>query len=211
MTGESFYEYIANIFYPWLVANNIQLPIILYVDGHSSHLTMSLSNFCNSHGIHLIALYPNATHILQPLDVAFFHPLKNAWRKILSEWRLKSGGKRIRKEDFATLLEEAFNTLNIEEIMKNGFRTTGLYPFSPDALKYEKLLKHSNFTSESCVSTAKGTMSAKTEVLESLERYIDPSILAKFKKIGYLGEWNENLEDKSLFTVWSKLQQGTYL
>ncbi|XP_046141570.1 MFS-type transporter clz9-like [Osmia bicornis bicornis] len=96
MTGESFYEYIANVFHPWLVANNIQFPIVLYVDGHSSHLTMSLSNFCSKHGIHLIALYPNATHILQPLDVAFFHPLKHAWRKIISEWRLKSGHK-IRK------------------------------------------------------------------------------------------------------------------
>lgn len=64
MTGESFFEYIANIFYPWLISSNIELPVILYVDGHSFHMTMPLSNFCNKKGIILIALYPNSTHIL---------------------------------------------------------------------------------------------------------------------------------------------------
>lgn len=70
MTGESLYEYIANVFFPWIQENLIELPIILYVDGHVSHLTMALSDFCVQHKIELIALYPNATHILQPLNVA---------------------------------------------------------------------------------------------------------------------------------------------
>lgn len=70
MTGESFYEYITNIFHVWLLKNDIPLPVILYVDGHSSHITMPLSDFCTKNGIILVALYPNATHILQPMDVA---------------------------------------------------------------------------------------------------------------------------------------------
>ncbi|KAJ8971663.1 hypothetical protein NQ314_000588 [Rhamnusium bicolor] len=81
MTGQSFYEFVANIFHPWIVANNVKVPVALFVDGHSSHLTMELSNFCVENQIELIALYPNATHILQPLDVSVFHPLKNGWKK----------------------------------------------------------------------------------------------------------------------------------
>lgn len=51
MTGECFFEYVANTFYPWLVRNEVPLPVILYVDGHKSHLTLPLSEFCSSHGI----------------------------------------------------------------------------------------------------------------------------------------------------------------
>ncbi|KYN44740.1 hypothetical protein ALC56_00735, partial [Trachymyrmex septentrionalis] len=60
--------YIANLFYLWLIQNNIPLPIILYIDDHSSHMTKNLNNFCNTHGIELVAFYPNVTHILQPMD-----------------------------------------------------------------------------------------------------------------------------------------------
>ncbi|KAJ8926254.1 hypothetical protein NQ314_021375 [Rhamnusium bicolor] len=61
MTGESFYEYITNIFYSWLVENKVELPIILFVDGHTSHLTMALSEFCSKKGIILVFLFPNST------------------------------------------------------------------------------------------------------------------------------------------------------
>ena len=46
MTAESFYSYITNVFFKWLNENNYEFPIVLYVDGHSSHLTLSLCKFC---------------------------------------------------------------------------------------------------------------------------------------------------------------------
>lgn len=45
MTGELFYEYIINIFDPWLTKNNIPRPVILFIDGHTSHLTLHTSQF----------------------------------------------------------------------------------------------------------------------------------------------------------------------
>nr|XP_012148650.1 PREDICTED: uncharacterized protein LOC105663577 [Megachile rotundata] len=44
MTGQSFYEYITNVFYKWLLKKDIPLPVILFVDGHVSHLTFSLKS-----------------------------------------------------------------------------------------------------------------------------------------------------------------------
>ncbi|KAJ8951194.1 hypothetical protein NQ314_007708 [Rhamnusium bicolor] len=38
MTDETFFEYIANIFYPWLVAQNVQFLVILFLNGHT-HLS----------------------------------------------------------------------------------------------------------------------------------------------------------------------------
>lgn len=60
MKGENFFEYITNVFYPWVVKTAIQFPVVLFVDGHSSHLTQPLSAFCAEHEIELVALHPNA-------------------------------------------------------------------------------------------------------------------------------------------------------
>ncbi|KAL5460017.1 hypothetical protein EMCRGX_G033427 [Ephydatia muelleri] len=50
---------------------------IWYADGHKSHLSLEVAEFCTSKGILLVALYPNSTHLLQPLDVSVFKSLKN--------------------------------------------------------------------------------------------------------------------------------------
>lgn len=76
MTAKIFFEYIANVFEPWLTKMKIKHPVLLYMDGHSSHMTLHLSKFCSDNEIVLLALHANATHILQPLDVAFFRTLK---------------------------------------------------------------------------------------------------------------------------------------
>jgi len=37
--------------------------------------------------IYFVCLPSNSTHLTQPLNVAFLHPMKVAWRKILSDWK----------------------------------------------------------------------------------------------------------------------------
>ena len=81
VTCEEFYEYIANIFHPFLVSQGVIFPVVLYVNGHKSHLTYKLSVLCNKLKTEIIALYPNATRILQPADVAVFRPAKMYWQK----------------------------------------------------------------------------------------------------------------------------------
>lgn len=39
MTIEIFHDYISNILHPYLKKHNIELPIILFVDGHKTHIT----------------------------------------------------------------------------------------------------------------------------------------------------------------------------
>lgn len=69
ITGEVFYEYFVNYFYPWLLEKKMTFPIIVFLDGHKSHLTYNLSSFCADHEIVLVALPANCTHIMQPLAV----------------------------------------------------------------------------------------------------------------------------------------------
>lgn len=96
MTSESFYEYVTNVFHPWLLTNKVPMPILFFIDGHSSHVTKHLSEFCEKNLIELVALYPNATHLLQPMDVAVFHPIKAAWKKKC--WKMEAGTWRQENE-----------------------------------------------------------------------------------------------------------------
>lgn len=131
MCSHTFYEYITNIFNPWLEEMKIKKPVLFIVDGHKSHLTLHLSNFCSENGIEIIALFPNSTHILQPLDLAVFRPLKVFWKKAATKWKLENLGKNIRKENFAPVLQKAVKQLT-SDCVKNGFRAGGLFPFGPD-------------------------------------------------------------------------------
>lgn len=81
MRAETFYEYMANNVHKWLSDNNVERPVLIFVDGHKSHLTMELSEFCCNNGIIFFALPPNTTHIMQPADVSVFEPLKSNWKK----------------------------------------------------------------------------------------------------------------------------------
>lgn len=102
MTSETFYEYITNVFDPWLTRKKIQSPVVYFVDGHKSHFTLPVAEFCKDHGIVLIALCPNATHVQQPCDISFFGPLKGQYFKDLNARRFENQ-RRLRDEEFAPL------------------------------------------------------------------------------------------------------------
>lgn len=87
-TGENLYEYVVNIFFPWINEQKIQLPIIMFLDGHKSHLPY-FSKFCREHKIILISLPPNATHFMYTLDVSVFGPLKRTRAQEVQNWRLR--------------------------------------------------------------------------------------------------------------------------
>ena len=80
-------------------------PVVFFLNGHTSHTSYALSTFCKSKGIELIALYPNATQLLQPMDVAVFHTMKQTWKQKVTEWRLSNEGKQVTKQDFLAFLK----------------------------------------------------------------------------------------------------------
>ena len=56
--------------------------ILLFINGHCSHITVDLINAPIHNNIILYCLLPHATHILQPLDVAVYRPLKMHFSRI---------------------------------------------------------------------------------------------------------------------------------
>lgn len=65
-------------------------PKVMIGDNLSSHLSDRVMRACREYNIRFILLPPNSTHLCQPLDVAYFKPVKSAWRDILLNWKQKT-------------------------------------------------------------------------------------------------------------------------
>lgn len=124
MTGQSFHSYMCNTFLAEVYKRAIHFPILYLVDGHKSHLTYNVSKFCADNGIIVYALFPNATHILQPVDVSLFRPLKNNWKKVVQDWKRVNKNQSVSKPTFSLLLEKAIENVSAS-IVKNGFKKCG--------------------------------------------------------------------------------------
>lgn len=210
MTGETFYEFIANVFYTWLLEKSIPFPVLLYVDGYRSHLTLNVSEFCSEHNIILVALYPNATHILQPLDVAVFRPLKLQWKRAVYDWRALNNEAKVRKEDFARILEQALLKTNMASNLASGFRVCGLYPFDANAIPYAKLLVQLDEQELSLEPIPEPNAEVLTKTAnqntfaKQLQDKIAPDIFAQFQTAQHNSSWTGPVEYKALFDIWKK-------
>ena len=69
-----FYDWFKTIVVPYI--RKLQGPKVVIGDNLSSHFNIDIINLCSEHDIRFVMLPPNSTHIAQPLDVAFFGPLK---------------------------------------------------------------------------------------------------------------------------------------
>lgn len=214
-----FYEWVTNVFEPWLTTNSIERPAFLFLDGHQSHLTMELSDFCVEKQIEIIPLYPNATHIMQPLDVAVFKPLKDKWKKLVRNWRFDHAGERLLKTDFPALLSTALDEVT-DDVVRSGFVATGLCPFNPDVIDFSNLILPHNKFDDTCSSNDTSTVSNNCSLsatstvngssmeshITALESNISPCKLERFKQCS--NDESIPIEDKSLYKVWKRLKSN---
>lgn len=86
--------------------------------------------------------FPFGIHVLQPLDVSFFKPLKVHWNRRLINYRTFHAGEPLPKHQIAPLLKKAVDDIKeMESVLKNGFRKCGIIPWDPNAVNYGMLLK----------------------------------------------------------------------
>ena len=83
------------LFHKWFLRHFLQYipssrPILLVMDGHSSHYCPETIKLAAENQILLFALPPNSTHTTQPLDRACFSPLKSAWQQECHEFCVKN-------------------------------------------------------------------------------------------------------------------------
>jgi hypothetical protein len=72
---------------------------------------------------------PHTSHLLQPLDVGVFSPLKRAYRKLV-EGMMVARNNHIDKEDFLHLYPPARKMIFNHENIYSGFAGAGLKPLN---------------------------------------------------------------------------------
>ena len=138
MDEELFYTWFSQLFVPRTAHLRKR---ILFIDGHGSHISLRLIDLAKESNVILFCLPPHTTHLLQPLDVAVFSPLKNHFSKITDFVQIISATSNelttvyVNKANFHLIFKEAFNrTMSIATVIA-GFRKTGIYPFNKTAVK----------------------------------------------------------------------------
>ena len=105
---------------------------MLIVDGHSSHIACPVVEYALDHQIILYCLPAHSTHRMQPLDVACFGPLAQAYRSALQSFIYQNPGRAFGKQEFWKCLCIARDQALTKSNIMSGFSASGLCPFDPE-------------------------------------------------------------------------------
>ena len=83
-------------------------PILLILDGHSSHYNPSMIESAAEEGVIIFYLLPNTTHVTQLLDKGCFAPLKSYWKEECQNYLSKHKGKAVTHFQFSEVFSRAW-------------------------------------------------------------------------------------------------------
>lgn len=109
-------------------------PLLLLMDGHSSHYFPDTIHMAAKEQVVLFVLPPNTTHLTQPLDKGCFGPLKMKWSEVCHKYITSNPGKVVNRFVFSKLLNEAWVQSMTSNNIIAGFKTTGIYPIDRTAI-----------------------------------------------------------------------------
>lgn len=155
MEEANFLEWFKKVFIPEVDDIRQSGPVILFLDGHQSYSSLALVEEAQQKGIILYVFPPHTTHLLQPLDVGVYGPLKKVWSKVLKDYKLSTMAAKVDRLVFPSLVSKMWDQVLLPEQLIGGFRATGLHPFSRDAIAPVKLARSVPFNGGSPLPTSK--------------------------------------------------------
>ncbi|KAF0697393.1 Jerky-like, partial [Aphis craccivora] len=73
-------------------------------------------------------------------DVAAFRPIKAGWKKGVFDWRNEHPGSAVTKNDFSPILDKVLKNTVRAEVLINGFRACGLFPWNVNNIDFKNCL-----------------------------------------------------------------------
>jgi len=192
-------------------------------DNLSSHISPKVIDACEKNEIKFVCLPPNSTHLTQPLDVAFFKPLKTAWRKIITEYKDSPAGctkTSLQKQHFPELLNKLLIAVepNQAKNLKSGFRKCGVYPVNDNKL-LSQYRKRESYDEEFLEDAFKVFLQEKYKTMQSVEtkkrkrklsvpagKSVGTEDLENFDKSFVIGSKLAKKKKKHIKTNYSKVQ-----
>ncbi|KAJ6258426.1 hypothetical protein Dda_2933 [Drechslerella dactyloides] len=104
---------------------------LLVLDGHGSHHSAAFELYCQEHKIITICMPPHSSHLLQPLDIGCFGPLKQAYGRQV-ESLMRAHVNHISKLEFLAGFQKAFTITITKRNILSSFAGAGIVPYNPD-------------------------------------------------------------------------------
>lgn len=102
---------------------------LLVIDGHESHASVEIQRYCEEAKIITLCMPPHSSHLLQPLDVRCFAPLKKAYSRQAKNL-MRNRFNHITNIEFLPCFKAAFNAAITQSNTQGGFRGAGLVPLA---------------------------------------------------------------------------------
>jgi hypothetical protein len=106
---------------------------LLILDGHESHHSADFETYCEENNIITLCIPPHSSHLLQPLDIGRFGPLKKAYGREI-EHLIRCSITHVSKTEFFPAFYAAYQATMTESNIKGGFRGAGLVPLDPESI-----------------------------------------------------------------------------
>ena len=103
------------------------------------HLSIEASEFSTRNDIILYTLYPNATHLIQPLDLVLIGSMKNIYKEEMCKWLMHHIGETFNKYRFVEVFPETYQWCCTVINAVQGFKKARIIPWNPDKVKMGKL------------------------------------------------------------------------
>lgn len=103
-------------------------PVILFVDGHHSQNWSMLQG----NTMFISCVFHQILH--NPLDVSAFHPLKQAYFKILKKYKTNTLAANISKAVIPTLVNMLWDVSFKSSHLCSGFKATGIHPLNQEII-----------------------------------------------------------------------------
>lgn len=178
-TMETFEDWFRTVILPYFNNFDKAKTKVLIGDNLASHVSIWVLKKCVEENIRFVLLPPNSTGLTQPLDVAFFKPLKAHWSKVLTSWKLKNRGT-IPKDTFPRLLKNCLEEMSSKSAVniKAGFRGSGIIPLDrnqvlkrlPHVITVEENEKKGNDWVETFKIYLKGVRAQETQPKRQLKK-----------------------------------------
>ena len=139
MDSDLFMSWLENGFMKGIKERGVMLPVLLLIDGAKSHLSIQASEFCHKNDIILYVLFPNATYLIQPMDLVLMNSIKTVYKEEVRILLQKNPGVLFDKYLFIQVFAVVWQWGTQEEISIKGFEKSGIFPWNPQKIKDGKL------------------------------------------------------------------------
>ena len=157
---------------------NPQRPLLLLLDGHSSHFELASIEMACKKEVIILCLPPHTTHESQPLDSAVFGPLKKHWTGVCHDFQQANPGAVITKYSFSRLFSQAWlDSLSAHNLIA-GFKNCGVHPFNRSAIE----VLDDNCVNEPRVTIVESSNSNATIAGEQLQHSENPGPPIEFEE-----------------------------